>query len=98
MFNHLCVHFSLASLPLCAGSISELVARYVANQGLGPKSLYKLQPEGEGQGQSQDQDASVLSQEDEQAVQSMSRLERLQCRSTLLGAPLAVMFLSSSTP
>ncbi|KAL8566839.1 hypothetical protein ACOMHN_052237 [Nucella lapillus] len=58
------------------GSISEVVAHFVASQGLGPKSLYKLPAEGEGQ--SQGQEVSILSEEEEQAVHSMSSLERLQ--------------------
>ncbi|XP_076441806.1 rab3 GTPase-activating protein non-catalytic subunit-like [Babylonia areolata] len=58
------------------GSISEVVARFVASRCLGPQSLYKLPAEGEGQ--SQGQEGSVLSEEGEQAVLSMSKLERLQ--------------------
>lgn len=76
---NVCVFLFVFLSLFFTGSISELVAHYVASQGLGAKSLYKLPPEGEDQ--IQDQDGSALSEEEEQMVQSMTKLERLHCKS-----------------
>ncbi|KAK7104713.1 rab3 GTPase-activating protein non-catalytic subunit-like [Littorina saxatilis] len=58
------------------GAISELVAHYVASQGLGAQSLYKMAPEGEGH--SQEQEESTPTQEQKQAVKSMTAVDMLQ--------------------
>ncbi|KAK7502781.1 hypothetical protein BaRGS_00006031 [Batillaria attramentaria] len=63
------------------GSISELVARFVASLGLGPNSLYSFQqqsPTGSGSGEGRDEEGAPSPKEEEAVDSKVTPLERFQ--------------------